>query len=58
VEVGKSIRNAVVFETKKEVTVKHLQVNPDLIYTLEPPEYKHVGKSMIDGLKEKYFDHS
>ncbi len=47
-----------IFETKKRVKVVHLQVNPDLIYTLEQPKYKHIGKSMIDSLKDKYNDRS
>ncbi len=47
-----------VFETNKRVDVVHLQVNPDLIYAITPPDYKHVGKGMIDCLKDKYNDKS
>lgn len=47
-----------VFESNKRVKVVHLQVNPDLIYPLGNPEYKHVGKGMIDCLKDKYNDRS
>ena len=41
-----------VFESKKRVRVVYLQVDPSLIYTLSNPNYKHVGKGMIDSLKE------
>lgn len=47
-----------VFETNKRVRLIYLQVNPYLIYTLGRPEYKHVGKSMIDSLKDIYNDRS
>ena len=47
-----------VFETNKRVRVVHLQVNPEYIYVLGNPEYKYIGKGMIDSLKDKYNDRS
>lgn len=46
-----------VFETNKRVRLVYLQVNPDMIYQFNP-EYKYIGKSMIDSLKDKYNDRS
>lgn len=45
-----------VFVSNKRVVVRHLQVNPDFVYAWDKPECKHVGKSMIDCLKELYSD--
>jgi len=47
-----------VFETNKRVQLVYLQVNPDLIYGWKNPDYKYVGKGMIDSLKDKYHDRS
>lgn len=47
-----------VFETQKRVRVVFLQVDPGLVYAKSNPNYKHVGKGMIDSLKEKYNDRS
>ncbi|MCR5265686.1 MAG: GNAT family N-acetyltransferase [Cyanobacteria bacterium RUI128] len=49
---------AQVFETNKRVRLVYLQVNPELVYSYDTPEYKHVGKSMIDNLKDIYHDRS
>lgn len=34
--------------------IEYLQVHPKLVYYLNPPEYKHVGTSILNCLKEFY----
>ena len=42
-------------ENKPNFTeILHLQVDPELVYTIQPPTYKHVGTGILNSLKKFY----
>ncbi len=43
-------------EDNQPAELEYLQVNPDMIYTLKEPQYKHIGTGFLNTLKKIYHE--